>query len=765
MNLKKFLWLVPVLMAGACSDPQKVDTSVYMNPACSVEERVEALLRQMTLDEKIGQMDMVSEWDQDSVFKHNYYYFGAWIAGQEPQQLNELQKLSEKTRLKIPYLIGSDAAHGNAILKGRTVFPTSISMAATFNRDLVREAARRSASEIRSSGTQWTFAPCVDIVMDARWGRSGETYGEDPYLAGELVKEAVTGLQVNDDPLKRVASSVKHLCAGGASVGGINHASADISERSLRTFILPPFQAAIDAGCMTIMPGHNDIGGVPCHSSKWLLTDVVKNEMGFEGFYISDMMDMDNLKTLHRTARDQEDALCQTVNAGMDMHMYSPDSMQFLEPMRRLVAQKKIPMSRIDDAVRRILKIKFELGLFEQRYVDPSKVVCAPEEHRQVALDAARESIVLLKNEGGLLPLDTRKYRRILVTGPNADNQSILGDWAFFQPDSNVVTILEGMREESPHTEIVYSHSGRIKSKKSNTTTNTTDPALQKKILMEGGGISDYSIADAVRKARGCDLVVVAVGGYGLRDDWGLRTYGESADRPSIDFYGRQEELIRALYRTGKPVVVVIVNGKPLNNEWVTHNIPAIVDVWEPGMYGGRALAEILYGKVNPSGKLPMTVPQHAGQMPLYYYHAPSRYWTGYGLGSSRSDDKPAFCFGHGLSYTTFEYRNLEIVPSGQELEVNFEVENTGSVEGKEVPMLFVRDCVSSVVTPQCLLKEFVKVKLAPGECRKISFRIDRQRLGLWNVDMKYVFEPGEFELMVGRSCEDIRLRKKICWE
>lgn len=758
-----FLIILGAYLASCTS--QEVDTSVYMDASRPVEERVEALLSQMTIDEKIGQMDMVSEWDQDSIIKSGYYDFGAWIAGQEPADVNKLQALSEKTRLKIPYLIGMDAAHGYGTLSGRTIYPTSISMAATFNRELVRNAAAKAAAEIRSAGTHWTFAPCVDIVYDARWGRTGETYGEDPYLTSVLVSEAVHGLQDNSDPSKRVAVSVKHLAAGGTSVGGVNHASADISERSLRSYILPPFKAAIEAGCMTIMPGHNDIGGIPCHSSKWLLTNVIKEEFGFKGFFISDMMDMDNLKTLHCTANDQKDALCQSINAGMDMHMYSPDSLQFMIPVRSLFKEGKISESRIDDAVRRILKVKFELGLFENRYTDPSKDIYATPEHRLLSLNAARECIVLLKNEDKLLPIDKTKYKRILVTGPNADNQSILGDWSFFQPDSNVITPLEGIRMIAPETDIVYSHSGRIKSKISNERTNTTDPALQKKILAEGGGISDYSINDAVNKAQTCDLVVVVIGGYGIRSDWGLRTYGESADRPSIDFYGRQVELIQALAKTGKPIVAVIVNGKPLNNEWVNKHIPAIVDVWEPGMYGGQALAEILFGEVNPSGKLPITIPKHAGQLPMYYYQSTSRYWTGYGLGSSRSDDSPAYSFGHGLSYTSFEYSDLKMESthsSSADIEISFKIKNTGNMTGKEVPLLFVRDCVSSVVTPVNLLKEFTKVELSPGEQKVIRFCIPIKSLGLWNEAMQYVTEPGDFIFSIGRSLSDIRLQQKI---
>lgn len=749
----------------SCTSEKTIDTSVYMDINRPVEERVEALLKQMTLTEKIGQMDMVSEWDKDAIIKNGYYDFGAWIAGMEPEETNKIQALSEKTRLKIPYLIGMDAAHGYGTLSGRTIFPTSISMAATFNRDLVKKAAKTAASEIRSAGTHWTFAPCVDIVYDARWGRTGETYGEDPYLSSELVKQAIRGLQEDADPQKRVAASMKHLAAGGASVGGVNHASADISERSLRSYILPPFKAGIEAGCMTIMPGHNDIGGIPAHASKRLLTDIVKNEFGFKGFYVSDMMDMDNLKTLHFTAENQKDALRQSVNAGMDMHMYSPDTTQFIVPLTQLVQEGIVPIKRIDDAVRRILKIKFELGLFENRYIDPNKDIYATAENRSLSLEAARECIVLLKNENNLLPIDVQKYKRILVTGPNADNQSILGDWSFFQPDSNVTTVLKGIREVAPGIEVVYSNSGRIKAKISKEKTNTTDPALQKQLLTEGGGISDYSISDAVTKAKSCDLVVVVIGGYGIRSDWGLRTYGESADRPSIDFYGRQVELVQALQKTGKPVVAVIVNGKPLNNEWISQNIPSIIDIWEPGMYGGKALAEILFGQVNPSGKLPITIPKNVGQIPMYYYQSSSRYWTGYGLGSSRSDDQPAYCFGHGLSYTTFEYSDLKldtVFSLKEDIQLSFKVKNTGNRTGKETPLLFVHDCVSSVVTPVALLKEFTKVELEAGEEKTVHFTVPSSNLGLWNTEMKYTVEPGKFIFKIGRSFNDIRLEQDI---
>lgn len=746
----------------------------YLDASLSVNERVQDLMSRMTLEEKIGQMEMVARWDKAKVLEqkmHEGAGLGAWIGEVTPPEYNEIQKYSEQSRLKIPYLVGVDAAHGHAIMKGRTVYPSSISMAATFDPELVERAARHSAAEIRSSGNNWTFAPCVDIVHDARWGRTGETYGEDPFLSSRLVEGAIKGLQGDLGP-HNVVACVKHLLGGGVSIGGVNHGNTEMSEKMMRSDFLPPFKAAIDAGVLTIMPGHNDINGVPAHANKKLLTDIIKDEYGFKGFYITDMGDVENLTDrLHNTAKDQKDAVRQGINAGLDMHMYSWDSEMFMGNLRQLVQEGKVTEDRINDAVTRILSVKFQLGLFENRYMDEEKNKDAygSEEAKSVALESARRCVILLKNENKFLPLDAKKYKKILVTGPNANNQAILGDWANPQPDDHVVTILEGLQQiaaGNPGMEIVYSESGRIKGKKSDVTVETTDPVTQAKFLKEGGEVNDNSIADAVEKAKNCDLAVVVIGGYGLRSDWGLRTYGESADRPSIDFYGRQVELVQKLHETGTPVIAVIVNGKPLNNPWITKTLPAIVDAWEPGMYGGQAVAEVLFGKVNPSGRLPITIPQTAGHVPQYYYQTFSRNRTGYGLGANRSEDKPAFCFGHGLSYTTYEYKDFKvkskIIKKDEPVVIEGTVTNTGNMAGTETVMVFVRDIVSSVVTPIGRLKGFDQVTLQPGESGTVSITVPFNELGLWNIDMEYVVEPGEFEIKVGSSFDDIKFTEKI---
>lgn len=770
MKNAKMQWMLLLLILFRM--PVSAQRPLYLDKHQPTEIRVNDLMSRMTLDEKIAQMDMFASWDVEAYTRKGIMEStgaGAFIADVDAEEMNRIQALSEKSRLKIPFLMGVDAAHGHAMKAGATVFPTSITMAASFNPGLVETAARHAAEEIRSYGNQWTFAPCVDIVHDARFGRTGETYGECPFLSSVLVRSAVRGLQNHPDPQKRVAACIKHLLGGGASVGGVNHGTAEISERMMRRDFLPPFKAAIDEGAMTIMPGHNDVNGIPVHASRQILTDIIKREYGFPGFYITDMCDVENLSTsgIHRITANHKEAVERSINAGIDMHMYSFKGQdRFIDYMKELVREGKVPVERVDDAVRRILTVKFELGLFENRYVDTRRKPDT-KEAKAVALEAARQSIVLLKNK--MLPLTSEKTKRILVTGPNADNHAIMGDWSGMQPEEHIVTVLEGIRDVAGRKfDVVYSPCGKIRGKKTSEATNTTDPATQARRIEEGGELNDYDIQQAVEKAKTCDVAVVVIGGYGLRYDWGMRTYGESSDRPSIDFYGRQVELVQKLHETGTPVVVMIVNGKPLNNPWVTEHATAIIDLFEPGMYGGQAAAEILFGMVNPSGKLPITIPRTAGHLPQYYYQTKSRYWTGYGLGSGREDDKPAFCFGHGLSYTTYRYGEVQLSDSvlhGDEaLRITVPVTNEGKMDGYETVMAFVCDKVSSVVTPLKQLKAFKKVFVKSGETQMVELEIPFSEFGLWNEEMKYVVEPGEFDIYVGASADDVKATKTVVY-
>lgn len=411
MRAKKILWLL--LFTVFSMGWGRAQQPVYLDAKRPVAERVESLMKEMTIEEKIAQLDQFGGWNIKSYRSNpdllNRWGVGSWVVSTlTAEQYNELQALSEKSRLKIPFLIGTDAAHGLAQMPGRTIFPTSISQAATFHPELVNRIAKAASKEIRGSGVHWTFAPSIDIVHDARWGRTGETYGECPFLTSTLVRQAIRGYQNQENPQNRVAACVKHLVGGGRSIGGVNHATAEISERMLRSFFLPPFQAAVNEGVMTIMPGHNDINGIPAHSNKWLLTDLVRNELGFKGFYVTDMSDIENLIKLHRTATGQKDAVRQGMLAGLDVHMYSSSPDAFIIPLLELVREGEVPQSRIDEAVSKVLTVKFELGLFENRYVKTNQAYGTPEAH-QLALDAARESIVLLKNINNLLPLDKKK--------------------------------------------------------------------------------------------------------------------------------------------------------------------------------------------------------------------------------------------------------------------------------------------------------------------------------------------------------------------
>ena len=771
-SFKPYFWSFVIsvfLMSSSSAVAQK--SYPYQNTALTPERRANDLMSRMTIDEKIGQMEMLLVEDTTKVMTGKFFDnvgVGAWIGDINPAVYNKLQKLSETSRFKIPYLFGIDAPHGLCYPKGRTVFPSSITMAASFNPDLAYRCAQKVAEEVRASGSHWTFSPCLDIVQDARWGRTGETYGECPFLTSAMAVANVKGLQGNYGP-DNIIACIKHLYGGGATKGGQNHSNAEISERNARSIFLPPFKAAIDAGAGTIMPGHNDVNGIPNHANKHLLTDIVKNEWGFKGFYITDMGDVENLADprFHRVAANQKEAVLQGISAGLDMHMYSGDKQMFMGNLKELYKEGEISEGRINDACRRILFQKFKLGLFENRYIDEKKnnSKYGSKEAYNLALEAASQSIVLLKNDSDILPLDTKKYHRILVTGPDANDQSICGDWSAEEPAGHVITILDGLKSQLD-ADITYVSCGRMKAGKALDNIATTSPDIQKAYIEKGGSINDTSIAQVVEAAQKNDLAIVVIGGNGLRYQWSNRTYGESCDRPSIDFYGRQVEMVQKIAATGIPFIVVIVNGKPLNNEWITSHAKAMLDAFEPGMFGGQAVGAIIAGKVNPSGHLPITIPKFEGQLPMYYYQTQARYYTGYAYGSKKEDIYPEFCFGHGLSYTTFDCHDMNVADStltnGKDYPLRVEVANTGSRDGYATVMAFVNDEVSSVVTPVEMMCGFQKVWLKAGEKKNITITIPFDSFKLWNRDMKFVAEPGYFNIKVGFSLNDIKYKKRI---
>lgn len=750
-----------VLLAGLLlpSLPGATELPAYKNPRLSPDERVADLLPRMTLEEKAGQMCQFVGLDHlrgvarrkgrpASNDDTNGFYPGTSIAEIERQtragligsflhvlsleEANHVQGLAAQSRLGIPLIIGIDAIHGDGLVRGATVYPTPLTLASAFDVALVEQVARQTAVETRANGAQWTFSPNVDVARDARWGRVGETFGEDPYLVGQLGAAMVRGYEgpglAGPDS---VLSCIKHLIAGSAPVNGLNGAPMDVSERTLRSVFLPPYLDALKENASTLMTAHHDLNGVPCHANAWIVEDLMRKEGGFRGFVVSDWMDIERLATIHRVAASQKEAVYQTVMAGMDMHMHGPG---FLQPLVELVREGRIPEARLDESARRILRAKFQLGLFEQAQGDPARrdAVTFSREHQQLALEAARRGIVLLKNDR-TLPLDAKRHPRILVTGPHANSVGMLGDWVLDQPAANVITPLAGLRQCAPAgVEILFSDCG--------TTVRDTAPAR---------------IEEAARLAHETDAAIVLVGENSLRSTLDStnkdQTSGENFDRTDLGLPGRQLELVQAIAAAGKPVIVVLVNSRPLATEWIANHAAALVEAWEPGAFGGQALAEILFGTVNPSGRLPISIPRSAGHIQTVYNHKPSQYFRDYTIGLT----PPLFEFGDGLSYTTFAYGNLRVpaaIAPGQAIPVTVDVTNTGDRAGEEVVLAYVNDVVASVTVPVRELKAFQRIALAPGQTKTAELMIAYDQLALFNQAMHRVVEPGAFDVFVGNQ-------------
>lgn len=725
---------------------------------------MEDLLNRMTLEEKIAQMcqyvglehireaeKVMTEKDLTDNDAMGYYpglssteledmtrkgLVGSFLHVKDPEEANALQKLAQESRLRIPLLIGIDAIHGNGLNEGATIYPTPIGMASTWEPALIERSARETALEMRAMGAQWAFTPNVDIARDARWGRVGETFGEDPYLVSEMGVAMIRGMQGEDFTGEdKVIACAKHLIAGSEPVNGLNAAPMDISERTLREIYLPSYQAAIDAGVFSMMAAHNELNAVPCHSNKYIMTELLRNEMDFEGFYVSDWMDIERLVDQHFVAENEKEACFLSVDAGMDMHMHGP---RFQQPVTELVNEGRLSEERINQSVGKILEAKFRLGLFENPFVNIKKgeETIFAKDHQNTALDMARKSVILLKNDG-VLPLNTKEYRKILVTGPNANNQTIMGDWSVKQPEDKVITIYEGLKNEAPD----------------NCKLNFFDCG---EILMK---MEDEKIAQAAKLAKSHDLTIVVVGENSMRYNWDEKTCGENTDRSNIQLPGKQQQLVEALYKSGKPVVVVLVNGRPLGVEWIADHVPALLEAWEPGSFGGKAIAEILFGKVNPSAKLPISIPRNVGQIQTVYNHKPSQYFHKY-----KNDKSSAlFDFGYGLSYTDFEYSNLSLenaeIDMNGSTKVSVKLSNTGAVAGDEVIQLYIRDEYSSVTRPVKELKAFKKVVLDPGESQIVEFDIKPKMLEFYDIQMKKLVEPGNFKIMIGGSSRDEDLK------
>ena len=721
----------------------QAEVASYFDESLPSEKRVELLMNEMTLDEKIGQMCQfvgeASDIDFDSKDTKSDYTLalgaraglikegkiGSFLKVSTYQEANILQSLAEESRLKIPLLIATDAIHGHGMYMGpTTIYATQIGLAASFEPELAELMAEYTASEMRATGFHWAYSPNVEVVRDARWGRIGETFGEDPYLVTEMGNAMVRGYQGKGfDTPANVIASAKHFVGGGIPYNGVNGAPADVSERTLHEIFFPPFVGSIENGVYTIMPAHNEINGIPAHAHQEYLTDLIRGEWGFDGFYISDWMDIQRLEGAHKIVDSEREADKVAVLAGMDVHMQGPG---FFENVKSLVEDGEIPISRIDHAVRKILFAKFQLGLFENRYTDKQIVenTLLKDSHLELALKTAQKSMVLLKNNG-VLPLQ-KDLSRILVTGPNADHQALLGEWARVQPDSNVITVLEGISEQYPKgTKVDY-----------------VPIALHHNITAE-------ELSKVEKSAKRADVVIAVMGENSLRFDKN-KTSAENVDRPTLDLIGNQIELLEKIKATGAKLVVVLVNGGPIASEWLTENADAILEAWEPGMFGGKAVAETLVGKLNPGGKLPITVPRSVGHLQSFYNHKPSAFHRG---GFYLSSRKPLYYFGYGLSYTSFEYSNLsvpETMSKNDNLSISVDIANTGDMDGDEVVLIYINDKVSTVTTPVRKLVAFKRIHLKRGEKQTLNFTIPNKDFALLDRYMKSVVEPGEFEIIIG---------------
>ncbi len=705
-------------------------------PQSSAEEKfLESLISRMTLPEKVGQLVQWNGSNADGEKLLRDGGVGSFLNIRNRQEINRLQKIAvEETRLGIPLIIGNDVIHGY-----HTTFPIPLAAAASWNPDLLKKACRIAAYEAAENGTRWTFAPMVDIARDPRWGRIAEGFGEDPFLGGRMAEASVEGFQGESMTGEGgIAACAKHYVAYGAAIAGKDYNTVDISERTLREVYLPPFRAAVSAGAATLMSAFNDLNGVPASCNYFTLTQVLRNEWGFDGFVVSDYNSIGEL-IHHRVAGDKSQAALEAVLAGVDMDMvgdtltgniYSPN-------LETLVRQGRISEEIINEAVRRVLRIKYRLGLFRHPYSITEYAQNDPlpdAEKQKAALQLARESIVLLRNENSLLPL-RKDVKSIAVIGPLADSRDeMLGTWTCEPVIADVVTILEGIRKKvSPGTKVNY---------------------------VQGCGITGENTSgfdQAVRAAREADAAVLVVGESKSMS-------GEAASRASLDLPGVQQQLVEKIHATGTPVVAVLINGRPLTIGWIAENIPAVVDAWFLGDQAGNAVADVLFGDYNPSGKLPVTFPRSVGQIPIYYsYKSTGRPFDPHNKFTTKYIDAPVtplYPFGYGLSYTRFVYSNLKINPPqariGENITVTIDVTNSGTIAGSEIVQLYLRDRVASVTRPVKELKGFRKVDLKPGETRGIEFTISPEILSFYDINMRKITEPGLFDVMVGGNSEEV---------
>jgi beta-glucosidase len=679
------------------------------------ESRIDSLLAHMTLEEKVGQLNLLSVDGRPTPAETDLArrgLVGGFFNLDGPEPSRDIQRVAvEQSRLHIPLLLGLDVIHGY-----RTIFPIPLAEASAWDPALAEATARAAGGEARAAGVNWTYAPMVDIARDPRWGRIAEGAGEDPYLGSLLAAARVRGFQEN------ILATAKHFAAYGAAEGGRDYNTAEVSRRTLREIYLPPFKAALDAGAGSIMSAFNEIAGIPSSANPWLTDTLLRREWGFHGLVVSDWTSIAELMS-HGIAGTSGEAGRLALAAGVDMDMVSRI---YLDSLPALVRAGRVPLAQVDSAVRHVLRAKFQLGLFD----DPYRSIPTPPLDRELARRAAQESIVLLKNEGGILPLPAGT-KTIAVIGPlAADSEDPLGPWHTRGQPGDVVTVLSAIRERAPRGTTVRYAAG----------TGVTD-----------GDTSGIAAATAL--ARQADVTVLVLGEADTMS-------GEASSRARLSFPGAQPQLLRAVLATGRPVVLVVMSGRPLVLSWAAEHVPAIVQAWFLGVESGHAIADVLFGDVNPSGRLPVTFPRAVGQIPLYYDHKPTgrpadprNHYTSKYLDVPYT---PLYPFGYGLSYTTFAFRDLRIatarVGPSDTLTATVTVANTGTRAGTEVVQLYVRDEVASITRPVRQLAAFQRVSLKAGESQAVTLRVPVHQLGFWGPAMTYIVEPGAFRVFVGAN-------------
>ncbi|OCB77510.1 glycosyl hydrolase [Flavobacterium piscis] len=714
----------------------------------TIDQKVNALLKKMTIEEKIGQLNQYtgdnSATGPITINPNKQAEIKAGIIGSMlnvvgTKYTRQYQELAMQSRLKIPLLFGQDVIHGY-----KTTFPLPLAEAASWDLQAIELAARIAATEAAASGIHWTFAPMVDIGRDPRWGRVMEGAGEDTYLGSKIAYARVKGFQGNKlGDLNSVMACVKHFAAYGAAVGGRDYNSVDMSERMLWETYLPPFKAALDAGAATFMNSFNDLNGIPATGNVHLQRDILKEKWNFQGFVVSDWGSIGEM-VAHGYSKDLKAAALSAITAGSDMDM---ESNAYRYHLAELVKEGKVPVELIDDAVKRILRKKFELGLFEDpyRYSDQKRAdkALSNPEHRKAALDVAQKSIVLLKNENETLPL-SKNLKTIAFIGPMVkEYKENMGFWSVELPEVDynkwIVSQWDGLQNKvGKNTKLLYAKGCEV------------------------DGDNKDGFAEAVATAKQADVVILSIG---ERRDMS----GEAKSRSNLHLPGVQEDLVKAIQATGKPVVVLVNAGRPLIFNWTADNVPAIVYTWWLGTEAGNAIANVLFGDYNPSGKLPMTFPREIGQIPIYYNHystgRPAKDEDSKNYVSAYIDLKnsPKFPFGYGLSYTKFNYSGLKLssakMKNNETIKVSFQLSNVGKVAGEEVVQLYLKDKFGSVVRPILELRDFQKVKLNAGESKTIEFTIDKEKLSFYNDKLEFIAEAGDFEVMIGASSADIKLK------